>query len=884
MQDSYYDSSVGFLQESLEMIGENLAYGFFTINDFIKEYDPFPLTVFFAEAAGGVRTSISGGADSDNQRGGYSRDQGDLGQDHAHNNHGGNSDDRGAARIMKSQFERHSGGLRVTITIRGVTYDFDSFGDVGSSFSNNDYKRGAYSTDPGEDKAHNNHGGNSNDRDVERTTKLYRDYITVSDDLGINSFAYDKNNVRYDILSSKAYVEKAWEEFNAQFKNTGNTQSAENSVERKSAGKEYLTAKQILVFANAAYYNKDMIKRERLVEGNEQDSKVFETYEDRRLATKASLIENKKGVASFNIAGTANPTEEGLENHMTDMLNNVLVGTNNLQGILKDRIDWYIGEIEKYNKESGNKQPIIINGHSSGGFEGIIISVLRPDLVSQVNMVDSPGAYDMVLKLVNGDKVKASEIYKKVEIYNGNRNIVNSKGSHPPGKMIHHIDVSVHAIKEFPKAYENKEVRKILGRCHSDSLCSYKDGEYKVERLRDGVTKKEIADYFGVSVKNVEFLDNRLLSEDEHKEFKEKISSKFRINNKPEGEKSLKESRDKTISVYTNCCKNFHHYYRSIPGFRFTAWENEYFIVRKVGVEKVIVYPNNNPSVFPGAQAFGNDFAQTFIKDFSIEKLTNILKSTIASHRVDYIKIVGNDGYEVQINHKGKVYVVGDSVTMSVSTNKGGWQLQVGDMIKYAFDNIDRYTANRNLGGVSEGIDRLNQAQNNLKEAYDFLDKKYNQYGFRSDENRVWNSLVPGLNIFIKTLEVEKGYKELQNSLAALKHNLIEQTKMNLEDASNRIFNLNGDFKVGDKKLTIFVPGEINLSDELSKRVKDVIAKHPGTFRVIDGAGDVSWLAKSGVAEELLSFDLPEEMPMTIEEMSSIKKYLKITTLYKDEL
>jgi hypothetical protein len=46
MQDSYYDSSVGFLQESLEMIGENLAYGFFTINDFIKEYDPFPLTVF----------------------------------------------------------------------------------------------------------------------------------------------------------------------------------------------------------------------------------------------------------------------------------------------------------------------------------------------------------------------------------------------------------------------------------------------------------------------------------------------------------------------------------------------------------------------------------------------------------------------------------------------------------------------------------------------------------------------------------------------------------------------------------------------------------------------------------------------------------------------
>ena len=62
------------------------------------------------------------------------------------------------------------------------------------------------------------------------------------------------------------------------------------------------------------------------------------------------------------------------------------------------------------------------------------------------------------------------------------------------------------------------------------------------------------------------------------------------------------------------------------------------------------------------------------------------------------------------------------------------------------------------------------------------------------------------------------------------------------------------------------------------------VTKHPGTFRVIDGAGDVSWLAKSGVAEELLSFDLPEEMPMTIEEMNKIKKYLKTATLYKDEL
>ncbi|MEY4097110.1 MAG: hypothetical protein RLZZ102_800 [Pseudomonadota bacterium] len=317
------------------------------------------------------------------------------------------------------------------------------------------------------------------------------------------------------------------------------SKQGDNKEEKQQEKKQCVTTNQKLVFANTGYYDKKMIEEIRLKEGNEQDSKVFETYEDKKLSSKASVITTKNGVASFNIAGTADPTEEGLENFIRDSLNNVLIGTNNLQGILKDRINWYISSIEKYNKESGNKQPLIINGHSSGGFEGIIISVLRPDLVSQVNMVDSPGAYDIVLKLVNGDKVKASEIYKKVEIYNGNRNIVNSKGSHPADKVIHHIDVSVHAIKEFPLEYKVTGAQEILGRCHSDSLCSYKDGEYKVERLRDGVTKKEIADYFGLSEGQIEVIDNNSLSDKDLAKFQNKISSKFKF--KLSHERSQKE-------------------------------------------------------------------------------------------------------------------------------------------------------------------------------------------------------------------------------------------------------------------------------------------------------------------------------------------------------
>ena len=358
----------------------------------------------------------------------------------------------------------------------------------------------------------------------------------ISDNFGhINNFDHMGNIVNPNPNFPNVYINIP----TLKQENQNSNGEKDNKEEKQQEKKQCVTTNQKLVFANTGYYDEDVIKREKLVEGNEQDSKVFKTYEDKRFASKASVITTKNGVASFNIAGTADPTEEGLENFIRDSLNNVLIGTNNLQGILKDRIDWYISSIEKYNKESGNKQPLIINGHSSGGFEGIIISVLRPDLVSQVNMVDSPGAYDIVLKLVNGDKVKASEIYKKVEIYNGNRGFVNSKGSHPPDKVIHHIPVDVHSIKEFATVFKTSGDQKILGRCHSDSLCNYKDGEYKVERLRDGVTKKEIADYFGLSESQIEAIDNNSLSDKDLAKFQNKISSKFKF--KLSHERSQKE-------------------------------------------------------------------------------------------------------------------------------------------------------------------------------------------------------------------------------------------------------------------------------------------------------------------------------------------------------
>ncbi|MDA0939088.1 MAG: hypothetical protein O3C05_02215 [Proteobacteria bacterium] len=59
MEDSYYDSTVEFLQSSLEIVSDNLAYGYETINNLVKEYDfiKFPM----AQAAEPVGCGGCGG-------------------------------------------------------------------------------------------------------------------------------------------------------------------------------------------------------------------------------------------------------------------------------------------------------------------------------------------------------------------------------------------------------------------------------------------------------------------------------------------------------------------------------------------------------------------------------------------------------------------------------------------------------------------------------------------------------------------------------------------------------------------------------------------------------------------------------------------------------
>jgi hypothetical protein len=93
------------------------------------------------------------------------------------------------------------------------------------------------------------------DRD-ERSGSHDESYEVLRNDLGLRSYAIDKNNVKYGITSDKAFVEKSWEDFNAQFKNNGeNTQAGENFKQQEANIRRLEAGHHIVLDYNAHIAN-----------------------------------------------------------------------------------------------------------------------------------------------------------------------------------------------------------------------------------------------------------------------------------------------------------------------------------------------------------------------------------------------------------------------------------------------------------------------------------------------------------------------------------------------------------------------------------------------------------------------------------------------------
>ena len=272
-----------------------------------------------------------------------------------------------------------------------------------------------------------------------------------------------------------------------------------DKLDAKNENTKKLTPNQKLVFADAGYYEEEEAKNT-LKKGGEENSKVIYVFTDKKQGSNGVIIENGRGVLSYNVAGTHPPTwdKDDIREFVKDLPTDTRILFNSLDGDLKYRTYEIISNIEKYNKETGNNQPLILNGHSAGGPPAFFAGLLRPDLIREVNKVDSPGVYKMALELYNGDTKKAQEAYKNVNIYNANKNLINSVGDHAPGKMAYNINADKHAADKIRKSYEKMGSTQILARCYT-SLCNYKNGEYTVRVQNDKfATEASVAEYYGV--------------------------------------------------------------------------------------------------------------------------------------------------------------------------------------------------------------------------------------------------------------------------------------------------------------------------------------------------------------------------------------------------
>ena len=278
-----------------------------------------------------------------------------------------------------------------------------------------------------------------------------------------------------------------------------------DKLDAKNENTKKLTPNQKIVFADAGYEKKTINIKNMLKEGGEKNSKIVKIFTNTEQGSNAVIIQNSEGVLSYNVAGTHPSSIKvgDVKETLKDLETDFYITTDQFKGDLKYRADEIAHNIVQFNQETGNKQRIVVNGHSAGGPPALFAMASNPDLIKEVNMIDSPGVYSMLIKFYGGDIIKAQAMYQNVEIYNANRNLVNSVGDHPPGKLIHHIESDYHKADGIRRHYMDYGSTLMLGRCHMNTACSYQNGEYTIIKSVP-TTKSNIAEYYGVNENQVQ--------------------------------------------------------------------------------------------------------------------------------------------------------------------------------------------------------------------------------------------------------------------------------------------------------------------------------------------------------------------------------------------
>lgn len=224
-----------------------------------------------------------------------------------------------------------------------------------------------------------------------------------------------------------------------------------------------LTSKEIFELTRYAYSKKseeDIAKA--LTRAGIMHARVLATFSKGGGGAQANIVEltYKDGskILAYNIAGTNFLDVRDLANDYTVAVSGRSIGklSNQISQIVQrvgqamdhitetteelgqygwdqepDRLKWHKQNIERFNKETGNKLPFVVNGHSAGGSEAIGLSAIAPELVTQVNAVNTPGAQAMLEHMFSGNKVAVDNVLSKVNVYNRGRDLVGQWGDIP---------------------------------------------------------------------------------------------------------------------------------------------------------------------------------------------------------------------------------------------------------------------------------------------------------------------------------------------------------------------------------------------------------------------------------------------------------------------
>ena len=271
----------------------------------------------------------------------------------------------------------------------------------------------------------------------------------------------------------------SWEQF---LKDNKHIKSTHGSYDKLHIGDDvYVPAgKSALTSAPIGKDTKVKIGGDLKIQKIIKDERANDNANDKSNTNGRSELRENGGVKTIAqdgkliVLGTSNPAEDPA-GFVKDIPNLFHIASNNLDGIINERYEILHNHLKDEFTKNNNK-PLIVEGHSAGGLEVLILLKKNPEMIKNIILIDPPRLMHFATKLY-GDEAKARALLNsdKVTIISAKPNFINA-GSYFPDTKVITVNVDNHAKDAIMKAYNEKNRYNSFGYCYLPGvLCTYED-------------------------------------------------------------------------------------------------------------------------------------------------------------------------------------------------------------------------------------------------------------------------------------------------------------------------------------------------------------------------------------------------------------------------